>query len=271
MKFNIIILLGAVFISVGFVACDFNSHTEPEININRAEIAGQEIYINKSAEKPKGIDSLYINEGDTLKLNLTTMLLNTPDYSWNVEDGSALKIIPVPGDPFAFYAIAIADSGITTTLLLDDNANDAYKNLNVVVTKYWADPDYFKPLGIFDGHHYFLSLQTITWPDAKNNCEVAAGYLACIHSIEENMFHNEAQHVEDIDELWIGIKYTLVGSSYGLLYWINGEKVTYDHFIDHNGPGKDSGRFYFAMNISNNGIWINYPIKYRFQYILELE
>ena len=271
MKFNTIIILVAVFISVGFVACDFNSHTEPEINIDRREIAGHEIYINKSTEKPKGIDSLYINEGDTLKLNLTTMLLKTPDYSWKVDDSSIFKIIQVQEDPFSFYAVALADSGTATTLLLDDNANDAYKRLNVIVTKHWADPDYFKPLGTFEGHYYFISRQNIPWPDAKNNCEIAAGYLACINSAEENLFLNEAQKSEDVGNVWIGIRYALVGSSYGLIYWVNGEEVKYDHFINHNGPGKDGGRFYFAMEISNNGIWINYPIANRFKYLLEME
>lgn len=271
MKFNTMTLLGAIIISVGIVTCDFNSHTEPEINIDNAEILGHEIYINESPEKPKGIDSLYINEGDTLKLDLTTGLLNTPNYIWNVENDNVLKIIQIPGEPLSFYAVALMDSGITTTLLLDDDANDAYKKLNVVVTKYWADPDYYKPIGEFGGHHYYLSLRSKTWPEAKYNCEVAAGYLACINSQEENIFLNEVQKSEGTENIWIGIRYALYGSAYGLLYWVNGEEVTYDHFIDHNGPGKYAGRFYFAMATTANGIWINYPIAERFNYFLEIE
>lgn len=271
MKFNIMLLLGAIVISVGFVACDFNSHTEPEININKSKMLGNHIFVNKSPERPAGVDTLYINEGDTLKLDVATELLNTPNYIWNVKDDNVLKIIPVQEEPFSFYAVCLSDSGSETTLMLDDAANDAYKNLNVVVVKHWADPVYYSFLGEFGGHYYYLSRLRTPWPEAKNNCEAAAGYLACINSYEENAFLNEAQKDEDVANAWIGIRYDLIGSAYGLVYWVNGEEVTYDHFINHNGPGKNSGAFYFAMAVANNGMWVNHPISDRFHYFLEME
>ena len=41
-------------------------------------------------------------------------------------------------------------------------------------------------LGSYDGHSYFMSIQSFSWQDAKSEAEVEGGYLAMIKSEEEN-------------------------------------------------------------------------------------
>ena len=94
MKLNTIILLGTIITSVAFFACDFASHTEPEINIDTPAILGEYLYINDSPVKPTGMDTLYINEGDTVTLDIKTRLLEPPNYLWKVINDNVLKIIP---------------------------------------------------------------------------------------------------------------------------------------------------------------------------------
>jgi Lectin C-type domain len=265
-------ILGLIIIGIGFASCDFNSHTEPELNIYQAEIYGESIYINKSNEKPIGItDTLFINERDTFKLDLKTRLLNDPEYIWDIEDDNVLKIIPIPDDPLTFYAVALSDSGATTTLLLEDDPNEASKKLNVVITKQWADPDYYKSIGKFGGHHYYINQKTTKWLEAKDLCENAGGYLACINSVEENLFLNEQRIIEGDDgAVWIGLQY--VPNSTGgfeVKYWVNGDELIY---VPHDLPGANYGRtLFFGLIHSNYGRWNNFKVSDGFRYILEIE
>lgn len=265
-------ILGMIIISIGFFACDFNSHTEPELNINQAEILGAVIYINKSNEKPIGIiDTLYINEGDTLKLDLTSRLLNDPEYMWDIKDDNVLKIISIPDDPLSFYAVALSDSGTATTMLLEDGSNEASKKLTIVVTKQWADPDYYKSIGKFGSHHYYISLRTTKWLEGKDLCEDAGGYLACINSDEENLFLNDQRIIEvDDGTVWIGLQY-MPNSTGGfeLNYWVNGDELIYK---PHDLRGANSGRTaYFAMINSNYGRWDAFNVSDDARYFLEIE
>lgn len=266
------VIFGVIILSIGFAACDFNGHTEPELNINQAEILGEAIYINKSNEKPIGIvDTLYINEGDTIKLDLTSRLLNDPEYIWNVGDDNVLKIISIPNNPLSFYAVALSDSGETTTLLLEDDPNEANKKLNVVVTNQWADPDYYKSIGKFGGHHYFINLRTTKWLEAKDLCQNSGGYLACINSEEENLFLNEQRISEDDDgAVWIGLQYMPTSSgAFQAKHWVNGDSLIY---IPHDLPDHNHGStLFFAMIHSNYGRWSNNKVSASFRYFLELE
>lgn len=264
-------ILGVIIISIGFAACDFNGHTEPELNIDQAELLGEAIYINKSNEKPNGItDTLYINEGDTFKLNLTSKLLNVPEYVWDIEDDNVLKINPIPNNPRAFNAVALSDSGATTTLFLEDRPNEAKKKLNVVVVKQWADPVYYKSIGKFGGHHYYINRRITKWLEAKDLCENSGGWLVCINSEEENLFLNE-QRINEGDDgaVWIGLQYvpTSTGAFQGK-YWVNGDSLVFK-------PGDlgdpDDNRLFFAQIHSNYGGWLNYRSSDAFRYFLEME
>ena len=272
MKFWTWILLGAIVVSFGLVACDYGNHTEPDLNYNKAEILGNEIYINESDLKPHGLDSLYINEGDTLMLELTSRLLNTPVYQWEVQDGSVFEIVPVADDPRSFYAVAKADSGTTTSLVLNDPANEASKDLHVIVTKHWVDPDLYMSLGKFGGHYYYMSRTKVTWPEANFNCEVAGGYLPCISSQEENVFLHEARTALDIGGAWIGIRYIPTDDGgFSLKKWVNGDDLTYEYFASKDGTGGYLALYFFAMRTDLNGIWSNYPVAQRFNYFIEME
>ncbi len=271
MKYRFLILFVAI-VSFGIVACDFNSHTEPELNYNKAKILGDEIYINQSDDKPHGVDSLYINEGDTLLLKLTTRLLEDPEYQWTIEDNSVFEILPIADDPNSFYAVAKSDSGTTTSFTLKDNINEAEKEMQVVVTKFWADPDIFILLGRFGGHCYYISRSKITWPEANYNCDLAGGYLPCIATQEEHSFLFNAMMELDMGETWIGIRYEPTGDGgFTLLNWINGDGLTFEYFENKDGVDGFNARYFFAMLTTEGGLWNNYAVADRYNYFLELE
>ena len=265
-------MLATIVAGIGIVACDFNSHTEPNLDYNKAEILGDEIYINESDLKAEGIDSLYINTGDTLLLTLTTRLLNAPDYQWNIQDDTIFEIVPFADDPLSFYAVAKADSGATTSFILTDPANEASKEMHVIVTSRWADPDLYIPLGAFNGHFYYISRTKVTWAEAKYNCELAGGYLPSIGSQEEQTFLFDSMMDQDMGATWIGIQYEPTDDGgFSLKKWINGDDLTYEYFRSKDGTGGYRALYFFAMTTSRSGIWSNYPVAQRFVHFLEME
>jgi len=113
MKVKAVLLMGT-FTLLSVVSCTMRSHTEPDIVINNALNLGQAIFVNQSSERPRGIDEIYINEGDTITLKMTTALLKQPAYQWTPDKDGVVKFVQDETDPTVFYAIALADSGAAT-------------------------------------------------------------------------------------------------------------------------------------------------------------
>ncbi|KPL17383.1 MAG: hypothetical protein AMS23_00525 [Bacteroides sp. SM1_62] len=224
------------------------------------------IYVNPDFLRPTGIDTLFINEGDTLELAVTTILINSPNYSWQSNDESVLKIIPDPVSDSLAYAIAVGDSGTQTTFTITDYGNDATKRIYVRIVKYWADPLFYSYIGKLDNHYYYLSRYKKTWIEAKAECEKSGGHLVTITSEEENTFISEAP-LRNNRETWIGLTF-LFNSE--LKRWITGELITYEYWAGIGKPG-DPGIFaeyYFYMD--PEGRWENWH-EILYQYVLEIE
>ncbi|MBN1480872.1 hypothetical protein EH223_00135 [candidate division KSB1 bacterium] len=264
MKFKVIPLLGALA-ALTFVACDWNSHTEPELTVNNAEVLGGAIYVNVDPLKPRGIRTLFINEGDTVKLQMSTLLLQDPNYSFTPYNGNAVKIVKDPTDNMVAYAIALADSGAVDSIQIVDNGNsNAFRKLYVNVVDHWADPDYFQFIGTFDGHYYYISNNLRTWVEAEEICREAGGYMAAIGTAEENAFLEEARG--RVERVWIGIRLNNVNGSFKITTWANGEPVEYKSF-----NSQDAGifaEFYYYMDA--NGSWENWH-EISYNYFLEME
>ena len=76
--------------------------------------------INKSFYHPWGIDTLFINELDSLELDVSTILLIPPDYTWTSNDENVLKITPNSTVDSMALAIAVGDSGVVTSFTISD-------------------------------------------------------------------------------------------------------------------------------------------------------
>ena len=262
MKVKILLLVILPVLIFNFACRDINT-VEPKVD---PEDRGQGIFINMTAERPVGIDTLFINEGDTLELVASSVLPGRPRFTWNSEDGNVLRILVSPDSQAIAFAIAIGQKGAATNFVLEDSANDAKKTIPVKVMKYWADPLYFSYMGELEGHHYYMSFQKMLWTQCRDFCEQAGGHIVTINSSVESDFliDNRDPYVENN---WIGL--TFLFGNRGLNYWITGEELTYQNFP--GGKPTDAGIFaenYFYMR--GDGKWNKWhEINYNF--ILEME
>ncbi len=264
MKYKAILLLGAL-LALTFLACDWNSHTEPELTVNNAEILGGAIFINANPLNPGGTSELFVNEGDTMMFELSTLLLVEPNYTFEPQDANVVKIQKDPDNKRIAYAIALADSGNSTTLkIIDKNNSNATRTVNVNVVAHWADPTSFDFIGTFQGHYYYISNNLRGWVESEKICREAGGYLAAINSAEENAFLDEARG--NVENVWIGVRLNNVGGSFKLTTWANGEEITYRLF--NSTDGGIFAEFYYYMDA--NGKWENWH-EISYNYFLEME
>ena len=266
MKFKVLLLLGALTAVTGFIACDLGSHTEPEINVDNSTILGQGIFVNESSLYQNGLDSLQINQGDTVELVLTTALLKQPNYVFKSGDETILKIVKDSERSNVAWAIAIGDSGATTTLTISDLGNQATRTMGVRIESHWADPNLFVLVGNLDGHYYYISQNLLTWAQAKEFCEKAGGYLAAINSAEENDLLDQARG--RIEKVWIGLKFNEVNDKWVLNEWVNGELLEYENF--RSKPGDPGIFFEIYFHLDSDGKWENWH-EQPLNYFLEME
>jgi hypothetical protein len=197
--------------------------------------AGHNIAINATETSPYGLDSLLVSPGDSILLQAATLLPTTPpDYEWSVGNASAIQLVPVAGDSSKVLAVAVGDSGASTTITVKDLANSQDKSILSKVA-IWADMNQFTYLGSLNKHHYFVSKGVADWASAKTKCEDNNGHLATITSAEENDMVKKA--VDRLkDDAWIGIRYQFdpvnPGTSKDLKWtqWITGETVVYKNW-----------------------------------------
>lgn len=238
------------------------SPVDPQ-NVENEKVKG--IYINPDFLRPRGIDTLFVNERDTIEVAVRTILINDPVYEWKSTDESVIKILSDPNHDSLAYIVAVADSGFQTSLILTDQANIASKTIPVVIVKYWADPMFYAHLGILNKHHYYMSRFKKTWIEAKADCEDKGGHLFTITSKEENSLISTSPIRNNL-EVWIGMTF-LFGND-NLTKWITGESVTIENY---NSKPSDPGIFaeyYFYMDPS--GEWENWH-EISYNYILEME
>lgn len=223
--------------------------------------------INKSFYHPWGIDTLFINELDSLELDVSTILLIPPDYTWTSNDENVLKITPNSTVDSMALAIAVGDSGVVTSFTISDQGNDVSKTVPVKVMKYWADPLIFEFIGEFNGHYYYISNHKKTWLEGKEQCEKSGGHLLTITSEEENKFISDSP-LRINEDIWIGLTY-LFGND-KITHWITEEPIIFRSFVGAytgTGPG-DFAEYYFYMN--PNGEWNQWHEKIN-RYVMEME
>jgi len=197
--------------------------------------AGHQIGINTTEANPYGLDSLYVNPGDSIQLQAETLLpTNPPDYEWSVGDAAVFQLIPHATDSSKVLVVAVGDSGAATTITVSDPVNSQNKTIPVKVVV-WADPEWFTYVGTLNKHLYFVSTMVGDWLTAKIVCEDNHGHLATITTQEENdIVKNASTKVNE--DVWIGIRYQYdpshPGTSKDLKWtqWITGEPVVYKNW-----------------------------------------
>jgi len=257
-KTPFLLLLGCIIFAT---SCREIKIVDPDTNKDEK---GLGIFINQSFLRPTGIDTLFINEGDTVKLTVNTILLNTPEYSWESVNEAVLKFIPDQNTENSVSAVAVADSGNITEVTLSDVGNDASKTIVVKIMKYWADSLFFSFMGSIDSHYYYMSTQKKTWSEAKIECEQIGGHLLSISSKEEN----ELVHLSpfrDPDGAWIGMSFI---DNPNLNRWVNGESVSYENYRSKPGDPGIFAEYYFYMDYE--GKWENWH-EIAYQFVLEMD
>ncbi|MBC8183639.1 hypothetical protein H8E88_21310 [candidate division KSB1 bacterium] len=262
MKVKIILLLIFVAFIFNFACRDINT-VEPKVD---PEDRGQGIFINMSSERPIGIDTLFINEGDTLELVASSVLPGRPDFTWNSGNENVLKIMVSPDSQAIAFAIAMGLEGTATNFVLEDSTNVAKKTIPVKVMKHWADPLYFFYMGELNGHHYYMSLYKMLWTQSRDVCEKAGGHLVTINSADESNFLIDNRH-PFIENNWIGL--TFLFGNRRLNSWITGESLTYQNFTGSKPtePGIFAENYFFMRG---DGKWAKWH-EINYHYILEME
>ena len=122
----------------------------------------------------------------------------------------------------------------------------------------------YQPLGMFNGHHYFLSNTQTDWNSAAVLATNQGGYLASINSELENAFL--AKELAGIPG-FIGLHDQLMEGNY---QWHSGEPVNYTHWQvgePNNGNGQSEQD---ATLITPTGYWQDVEVLKKNRYVLEL-
>lgn len=262
-KITLFLIMAAV--QIAFIKCDNKNPEEPPV-IDQQTERGKGIYINESQFHVSGIDTVYINQGDSLTLTASTILLNPPQYTWTSIDESVLKMIPDQNTDSIAVAVALGDSGQTTTLVITDVVNDAVKKVPVCIVHQWADPVLYRYVGKLDGHVYYQSNFKQNWASSMDMAKAAGGYLVTITSEEENDLVHLGRTDKD-DNIWLGMTF-LYGNT-KLTKWITGEAVSYQNWSGSkpSEPGIFNENF---ICMYDNGKWGSEAIKVYYHF-LEIE
>ncbi len=262
---NRILWLGLLTLILSFSSCMRDHDVIDPVESTDYRQLG--IIINKSFYHPFGIDTLFINTGDTLELAVSTLLLNPPKYRWQSNNEQVLVIIPHPTSDTLALAIAVGDSGASASFTIYDQGNEVSKTVAVRVLKFWADPVIFESMGVFNRHFYYISRHKKTWLEGKEQSEKSGGHLLTITSEEENRFISDSP-LRINEDVWIGLTY-LFGND-KVDHWITGEPLVYKNFAGAY-TGTDPGIFaeyYFYMN--PEGKWNQWHEKIN-RYVMEME
>ncbi len=111
----------------------------------------------------------------------------------------------------------------------------------------------------YEGHHYKLFKESVTWQTAKQVCEKMGGHLVTITSKGENDFVHGLVNHSGVSA-WIGLVKS--GSSWK---WVTGEQLSYSNWKDTAPNTVDNVRMSYL-----NGKWRNdQPDRTSFYYVCE--
>jgi len=96
----------------------------------------------------------------------------------------------------------------------------------------------------YEGHYYKVFDEPMAWTEARDACEAAGGYLACISTSDEQAFIQELIKDSDKGNIWIGGYYSRPDRSW---HWVDGSDWGYTNW-DKSQPDNYTGdEFYLRM------------------------
>ncbi len=175
----------------------------------------------------------------------TTTLMGPTDfdtYSWSTGETST----NIVADASGYYTLTATSAlcTITDSVYVDllngainqpDTTICAGESLTLSATVAYSgiapDPEGFSFYGELDGHFYYQSPDTDTWPNARDRANAEGGYLVSINSAAENAFVHAANPAV---RQWIGFTDE---ATEGDWVWLSGEPVTYTNW--EGGPSPE--------------------------------
>lgn len=124
----------------------------------------------------------------------------------------------------------------------------------------------FTPIGLFNGHRYYQSNNTMYWQTARNLCAQNGGYLVSITTAQENEFIR--QHMT-APRTWIGLTDEVIE---GQWRWTSGEPYSYSNW-NPGEPNNSGNEDYVEMYKSGSypGRWNDLPNSNNLVAILEFD
>lgn len=107
---------------------------------------------------------------------------------------------------------------------------------------------------VFGGHHYLVVVKTVTWHEAKKQCEDMGGHLVIITSKSEDEFLRKLTDMS----VWTGCTDHVKEGDWR---WVDGTKVSYKGWI-RGQPDNHNGKEDYGMILQEQGGWNDAPASY---------
>lgn len=195
---------------------------------------------------PEGIyaDTLYVNSNDP----------NTPSVPVIV------NLTVVPGDivvaptQFTIELNAVANTNSTsfniTNTGLGKLGYSIYETDDTISNPTLPIINGFTAMGVFNGHSYYQSTNTLFWHEAKTLCEQNNGHLATISNQSENDFIFQNTN----GAAWIGFTDEV---QEGVWTWITNEPISYTNWYTGEPNAVYTGEDYAYMEVGVQGRWFD--------------
>jgi hypothetical protein len=140
-------------------------------------------------------------------------------------------------------AKAVADSKKTAEFELAE-MEVRLPNMQAVTAGRKPTPEEAK---VFGGHHYLVVVKTVTWHEAKKQCEDMGGHLVIITSKAENSF---VSRLSDFQSTFIGCTDE---NKEGDWRWVDGTRVTWKNWA--KGEPNNNGKEHYGELHDTDGVW----------------
>jgi hypothetical protein len=141
-------------------------------------------------------------------------------------------------------AKVVADSKKTAEFELAD-MESRLPNMQAVTAGRKPIPEEAK---VFGGHHYLVVVKTVTWHEAKKQCEDMGGHLVIITSKAENSF---VSRLADFQTTFIGCTDE---NKEGDWRWVDGTRVTWKNWAKGE-PSNHNGKEHYGELYDTDGVW----------------
>lgn len=99
----------------------------------------------------------------------------------------------------------------------------------------------------FNGKHYKVFEEHLTWKEAKSRCEQLGGHLAVVNSLAENDFIYGLAAKTQLQEIWLG---ATDEKREGEWFWVNGQRMSFASWGLYQPNNKGAGEHFLLLVIN---------------------